>query len=313
MKQGIFFLLSVIFSVSNAFAAPGIAVMPFQSESPAVGEDLSGRLLSSLKSTNKFTLVERAQIQKALEEIARGQSGLIKEEDAPRIGEMAGAEYLVVGEIHRNETGYSASARVIKAETGIVIGAKSSQGNLEKINADLAEEAISALSVYLLLDNPDSPYTVLLKMDRGQNPVYSIGEKVKLTFKVLSHQPTAARQVYIQVYAINVRGEMTLIYPNKYARQMRIEVDREYTFPAETDDFEWELEGPPGTEYIQAIVTTQPVDFFNVNSRYLQEDFPRVQGNGRSEVTARSIVTHINHDKIQGWAAERISYQLRDD
>lgn len=301
----------VMIAAASLHAVSAVAVMPFQSEQAQLGESLAARVLTSLENTKKFTIVERGQLKKALDEIARGQSGLVRDEDVLKIGEMAGAEYLVVGEAHRNGETYSGTLRVIKAETAIVIGAQSASGTLDQVTQKLSDEAINSLAIYLLLDNPDSPYTVLLKLDRGQNPVYRVGETLKLTFKVLKHR-TAASTVYIQIFAINSLGAMTMIYPNKFAQQQRIEVDREYTFPRDQDDFEWALDPPPGTEYIQAIVTNEPSDVFNMQKRSTSEEFPEVRGvNGRTEAHARSINTRIRRDRIRDWAAERISYQLQ--
>ncbi|MBI3396431.1 MAG: DUF4384 domain-containing protein [Spirochaetia bacterium] len=233
-----------------------------------------------------------------------------------KIGKMSGAHYLVLGEIRKvagaagaAET-YTATMRVVKTETGIIIGAGSASGAFNKVADSLGEQAVRWLSIYLVMDNPESPYSVLLKLDKGTNPTYKLGDKLALTFKVLAHKPTAPRRVYIQIYSINAQGAMIMIYPNKFSRTEVIDVDKEYRFPEDSDDFEWELVPPVGTESIQAIVTTKPVDLFDMKKSYLNDEFPQVKASGHSEVTYRGINTKLKKEKIGDYKAEKITYEL---
>jgi hypothetical protein len=197
--------------------------------------------------------------------------------------------------------------RVVRAETGIVIGAAVTGGEADAVSRDLSLSAIKTVSIHAMLENPDSPYSVLLLLDKGKNPEYKLGETLRLKFKVLKHDQTASEKVYLSIYSINADGVMTLIYPNRFSGQEGVYVGREYTFPDPRDDFEWKLVPPAGAETLQAIVSNKPVRLANERAT---EDFP-VLGVKESPALYRGIQTQLKEEKRGNWAAERITYILK--
>lgn len=254
----------------------------------------------------KFSLVERAQIERALEEIKTSQSGLTSSEDAPRIGELIGANILVVGDLTGTGSKLEGTLRILKAETGVLIGSAYAKGSGDQVAEVLAQEAAADLSLYLALENPDSPYSVLLKLEKE---VYKVGDVVKLKFKVLKHG-RGPNTVFIQIFSIDEKGTMTRIYPNRFVSGGRIDVDKEYTFPTEKDDFEWEIVPPTGEESIHAIVTMEPIEVYTPTSK--SGSFRVMRENGNSDVTYRGIQTKLNKDKLKDWAADRVVFRIAD-
>ena len=286
------------------------------------GDTLAAQVLARLSRANGLTLIERGQLKKVLAELALNQSGAVDESHAPQMGRLLGADYIVLGRVASGKTeagGYTASLRVVRAETGVVIGAAHASGSMRRVADRLANEALKTLRIYLALENPESPYTVLLKLKGGKsenkdgkNPTYRVGDELSLEFKVLRHAASAPKFVYLQLYSIDAKGALTMIYPNKFSPRARIEVDRNYKLPADRDDFEWVMAPPVGREKIQAIVTTQAVDFFNMGDRYKTEAFPSVDGRRyRDDLrTFGAIVTRIKKEKLKDWSAERVTYEL---
>lgn len=294
-----------LWAASNA----PVAVMPLESADKELGEEIAARLLTDLQRTRQFTLIERNQLQRVLEEIAHSQSGLVSDETVIEVGQQLGAEYMVVGEARREGNDVLASVRIIKTATGVVIGAEQSRGSFYAMLNRLSTRTTELLRIYLLMNNPDSPYTILLELNKGENPRYRMGEKLSLQFKVLKHQDTAPDTVYIQLFSINAVGAMTLIYPNKYSPRMEIQVGQEYSLPGPGDDFEWQLVPPDGVESIQAIVTTRPVDFFDLQQSYKQEAFPTVRSRD-NYATYEGIQVIISEEKLEDWSADRVTYFL---
>lgn len=310
-------LCSVYFS--PILATEPIGVMPFDSSEKAAGTRVAAQILVNLAKTRRFTLVERMQLNKAISEIAHSQSGNIKPADALKIGKISGAKYLVIGDIQPDKEqpgqttkNYHANVRIIKTQTGIVIGADNARGSLEYIEKALSIRVNQLLSIYLTMDNSDSPYTILLKLTKGKNPVYKTGETLTLNFKVKKLNSRASNIVYIQIFSIDTRGSMTMIYPNKFANGMQIQIGKQYSFPAQTDDFEWELVPPVGTESIQAIVTNKPVFFFEESKNFESVLFPSIVKK-ESENTYRAIRIRLKKEKLKDWSAERITYKLLKD
>lgn len=63
------------------------------------GSAIADQLISLVARSNRYTLVERSQIELILQEQALGQSGTVAEQTAPEIGKLLGVEALVLGKI----------------------------------------------------------------------------------------------------------------------------------------------------------------------------------------------------------------------
>lgn len=298
-----------LFLTPSLLIAGPIGVTPFQN--PAGPDNrMSSALTVALQRAGRYQIVEQSRLDKIMDELQKGQGGLVDPETAAQIGHLVGAQYLVVGESREDKGTVEAAYRVVQVETGIVIGADRATGSSEDVIEQLQAGLMRQLDLYLNLDNPESPYTVLLKLP-AKDSIYRVGQTLKLTFKVISHRPSAPKKVYIQLYSINAKGTMTLIYPNRFSGFNAIDVDREYEFPSEKDDFEWELVQPTGNESIQAIVTTQPFDPFRTFSK-AKDSFPEINKNGHDPVTTRGIQTQLKKEKLKDWKAQRVTYELRD-
>lgn len=155
--------------VSSLHAAPVAAILPFEGKDKALGEELSLRVTSEVVRKQAFPVAERNQLRNALAELARTETGAFQTENANRLGQLVGADFLVVGEIFPGDnSGVRATMRVIRAVTGVVIGASNAEGTLDEVAKELAGVAVRTVSIYAMLSNPDSPYTVLLRLDKGR-------------------------------------------------------------------------------------------------------------------------------------------------
>ncbi len=79
-----------------------VAVLYFKNLSPTreldpLQKGLTQMLISDLSKVNKLQIVERVKLQKLLEELQLGESGLVDEKSAPRVGKLLGARKLVNG------------------------------------------------------------------------------------------------------------------------------------------------------------------------------------------------------------------------
>jgi curli biogenesis system outer membrane secretion channel CsgG len=86
-------------------AKPVLAVLKFQDESGAMplqggaGRVLSNMLATELAARGAFTVVERRKLAAILEEQDLAQSDLLKPGEGARIGQLTGAQYLVMGTV----------------------------------------------------------------------------------------------------------------------------------------------------------------------------------------------------------------------
>ncbi len=85
---------------------PGVAVLAFENggsyglnkeDYDALQRGMAGMMISELAANNGWRVVERAQVQKLLDEQNLGTSGRVDAQTAAKIGKLVGAKYVVTG------------------------------------------------------------------------------------------------------------------------------------------------------------------------------------------------------------------------
>jgi TolB-like protein len=104
-----------------------IAVLPF--ESKGLGNDLGSidlldKLITGFVNINRFKVIERALLEKILEEQKLGMSGIVDASTAAEIGKGIGVDAVVVGSVTRGTGALSIDARLIDTETAQIVTAK---------------------------------------------------------------------------------------------------------------------------------------------------------------------------------------------
>ncbi|MBN8726300.1 MAG: CsgG/HfaB family protein [Xanthomonadales bacterium] len=153
MKKTMFALALAVAGVmgsSTLFAAerPSIGVAEFKNESGAgwwrggVGWELSGMLSNELSSTGSFRVVERAKLDKVLEEQNLAASGRVRSGTGAQMGQVTGAQYLVFGTVTSYEENTSNTGGGLSFR-GISLGGKKSEAylavDLRVVNAETGE------------------------------------------------------------------------------------------------------------------------------------------------------------------------------
>ena len=77
---------------------------------------------------------------------------------------------------------------------------------------------------------------------------YQVSDPVYFTF-------SADQDCYVAIVDIGTSGKMTLLFPNKWHRDNKIEKGKSYRIPPEESNFTYKLAGPPGTENIKVIAS----------------------------------------------------------
>lgn len=129
--------LSATIFAGAAMAAgkPSIGVAEFKNESGAawwrggVGSELSGMLSNELSSSGDFRVVERAKLNKVLDEQDLAASGRVRRGTGAKTGEVTGADYLVMGTVTAYEENTSNTGGGLSFR-GISLGGKKSEAYL---------------------------------------------------------------------------------------------------------------------------------------------------------------------------------------
>lgn len=90
---------------------------------------------------------------------------------------------------------------------------------------------------------------------KADKPVYNVGEFIYLTVR-------ATQACFLSVYDISTLGEVTQIFPNRFAVDNKIQGNVAYRIPTDSDRFDFAVDGPPGTERVRVVCTKQNVNLF---------------------------------------------------
>lgn len=111
--------------------APVVAVLPFKvlNKEPALihyGEGAADTVINKIVNDRTLKVVEESQLDKAINALARNQSGLFEEDSALAIGQMVDARYIVIGSVQivgvdpsgsTTNAQIKVNARVLEVET----------------------------------------------------------------------------------------------------------------------------------------------------------------------------------------------------
>lgn len=100
------------------------AVVPFSFNPDELGleaEYFTERLILSSELSDIFTLVERKDIQKILEEQNLQLSGITEGEDAVKIGQILNADVLITGNLFGGDNSFELFLRLVRVETGEIL------------------------------------------------------------------------------------------------------------------------------------------------------------------------------------------------
>ena len=127
-----------------------IAILPFANNSPDKSLDSAGITLADLisaqmSSKKGFKLVERQRIEKILSEMNLGQAGMINQNTAVQIGKMLGANVMAFGSFSTLGKKVLLTMRLVKVETGEIVGGATERGEDVSSLDILAENAAKKL------------------------------------------------------------------------------------------------------------------------------------------------------------------------
>ncbi len=121
-------LYAQLLAVDLPVGLPTVAILPFSSKGhPARGYD-PGLMAAEygavrLARDHRFTLVERADLQRVLGEQALSLSGAVNDSSALQTGRLLAARYLITGTVQREGSTQTISARMVFSETGEIVSA----------------------------------------------------------------------------------------------------------------------------------------------------------------------------------------------
>jgi len=217
------YLISLLL-ISSLFGAKYLAVLDLDPEGLSASEAkiLTQRLTSKMIELSDYTIVERANLDKILEEMKLQKSGLWSDSKcAVEIGQMAGADLTVVGTASKFGETYTIDARIIDVESGSAL-ASASFTHTGKID-ELVKDGIESIAHELL----GIPYQKRIKsksssgyggtFDIQSNPagaeIYIGGNYFDITPIILEDFPAGNYEVSIKLINYHVYREEVNLPP----------------------------------------------------------------------------------------------------
>jgi hypothetical protein len=114
-----------------------------------LGQKVMDLLFANLVANPDIFLVDRADLDKALAELALNASGAVKPDEAAKVGNLTGAKLLVTGSVVQVDLSLYLVAKIIGTETSRVAGA-SVQGKVTDDLGGLVEKLAAAVSETIL-------------------------------------------------------------------------------------------------------------------------------------------------------------------
>lgn len=171
MTKRLLTTLFVAILAAAALAGPTIAVVDFEAVGCAevLARGAAELFRAGLAEHAELDLVERARLADVMSEQALALSGVVDAETAVEVGELLGADYVLVGSLTQLAGSYTVAARFVDAESGeVVVGRQetaSRESRIPRVCRELAgsvAEAAGALPVEL--PEGDTPYLVGLDL-----------------------------------------------------------------------------------------------------------------------------------------------------
>jgi len=142
------------------------------------------------------------------------------------------------------------------------------------------------------------PFTIEVKLDKD---TYHIGEMIVITVR-------ASQNCYLTLYDISTEGEVTQIFPNRFAQDSKLEGGIAYRIPSQQDQFDFEIIGPPGMERVRAIGSIEDVNFSEGRKIDETETFPRISQD--SDQFDQSLSQKLETIPTERWAESSVTFQV---
>ena len=130
-----FIICIMAFTVCSISAQTRIAILPFSAGENVVKSDMSyltEEFTLEMVSSDKYIVLERVELKKAMKELQLQNSDEFDETQAAEVGKLAGAEQVFFGSVYLMAGQYNVSVRCVDIRTGAITFAKKGISSNEK-------------------------------------------------------------------------------------------------------------------------------------------------------------------------------------
>ncbi len=144
---------------------------------------------------------------------------------------------------------------------------------------------------------PASDLTVHVWLDRADGR-YALGQSMQMWVQT-------SKDAYITVLNVGTSGRTRMVFPNARHRDNYVPANQTLQLPGPNAPYSLQLGGPPGTELIKVLASTQPIDVLQASQANQTGIFRSAEG-GSGQLT-RDINTVVNQaPQVQWGQADKV-------
>jgi len=268
-------------------AKPTLTVLPFQLDPvadrahPGLGDEVAAMLRHAV-STDAYQLQDRSHIAQLAEELKFQASVMVADQPTVvRFGQAGRVDRMLLGRVTRVGRAHHVSAWMIDVRSTRVV----QRGWARFWSPRFAQTAIHDLAKQLglagasetsetdhgreitvgdLLNaiHPDARFHVRLRIEPSRS-VYVEGETVRFVIG-------ADRPCHVLLLSAAPDGRVTVLLPNRWQSQPRLQPGEAMVVPGEDAAFEFPIEPPHGETFVKVIATTDPITIAGVTGETLK-------------------------------------------
>ncbi len=164
---GLMLMVALPLTAEADFVKTKIAVLDFQLqgdgyETKDMGSIVAEWFTTALVKEGRFDVVERAMLNKLLNEQKMGLSGIVDESSATKLGKILGVKIIISGSVMKLQGVLEVNARIIDVETASIIAAE----NVKSTASTSLQSLIVQMSDKIIKNFPLEGYVVARKGDK---------------------------------------------------------------------------------------------------------------------------------------------------
>jgi TolB-like protein len=161
------FLLALLFVNITYAEKIKIAILNFKVNSPTsefnyLGEGITEMLITNLSQYDTLQIVERERLEKVVSELKLGQTGLLNENDAQKVGNIVGADLMILGSITKVGEKIRIDSHLLEVKSGKILKAQKASADNSDAVFDMIDELTEKIASDFIVKkeqtvNKDSP------------------------------------------------------------------------------------------------------------------------------------------------------------
>lgn len=132
MRKAAFAVFLAVSAVVVAWSQPKVAVLDAiipQNMDPSVIVPATDKIIEKLVQSNRFTVLDRTNIESVLKEREFQVSGMVSDQDAVAAGKYLEADFIVIAKVSKVGDTFFISGKMINVKTGVIVSTTSAQGD----------------------------------------------------------------------------------------------------------------------------------------------------------------------------------------